>query len=388
MRQTTKWVLGMTGMAAFVFCLSGSSLAKAAPGDEELEIEEVDEPMIEPECRNAGKPISFDTGSAKLDKKAQSALDEVATWLEVDDERMVQLEGSADKRGNAEMNKVLSERRADAAKEYLLGQGVEPEQVETVAHGEDGDAAKEVEEGAVETPGSGDRTVAVTICDASVEMSEMAGHGRADSGGNASGRTGRARRAVMVTPAPILTPPPPKSDRPPSGIGVEALVGAGAVGFVDGAARSFADTGGTWDARFIFGSRSPIAFEAAYIGSAQGISALGLNTDAVLLGNGAEGALRFNFTRSRIQPYIYGGGGWTRYSVTNTPVATSSLEEHDDVVMVPVGGGVSARIGRGFLLDARGTYRTTFNETIFNAATGSNVSLDSWNATGRLGFEF
>ena len=56
--------------------------------------------------------------------------------------------------------------------------------------------------------------------------------------------------------------------------------------------------------------------------------------------------------------------------------------------MVPVGGGVSARIGRGFLLDARGTYRTTFNETIFNAATGSNVSLDSWNATGRLGFEF
>ena len=64
-----------------------------------------------------------------------------------------------------------------------------------------------------------------------------------------------------------------------------------------------------------FGSRSPIAIEAAYVGSAQGINALGLDTDALLVGQGAEGNLRLNLTTRRVQPYLFGGIGWTRYNL-------------------------------------------------------------------------
>ena len=44
------------------------------------------------------------------------------------------------------------------------------------------------------------------------------------------------------------------------------------------------------------------------------------------MGNGGEGNLRINFTRDiPIQPYVFGGIGWTRYDLTNSNVGTSSV---------------------------------------------------------------
>src|SRR4029078_10435722 len=105
---------------------------------------------------------------------------------------------------------------------------------------------------------------------------------------------------------------------------------------------SATETAATCAARLLFGSRSPVAIEGAYVGSVQNIEALGLSTNSLLLGNGVEGTLRVNLTRARVQPYVFGGVGRTHYQLPNAQTNTSSLLAKDDVGTVPLGAGLSA----------------------------------------------
>jgi hypothetical protein len=92
-----------------------------------------------------------------------------------------------------------------------------------------------------------------------------------------------------------------------------------------------------------------------------------------------------------VQPYLFGGGGFTHYQLTNTAVNTSSVRSTDDIGTVPTGVGMSVRVSREFFVDVRGTYRFTFNDQMFATASAlsgaGNAGLDTWNAIGRLGFE-
>ncbi len=138
-------------------------------------------------------------------------------------------------------------------------------------------------------------------------------------------------------------------------------------------------------------SQSLIAVEGAYVGSVQNIEALGLSTSSLLLGNGVEGTLRVNVTRTRVQPYLFGGVGWTHYQLTNAQANTSSLLGSDDIGTVPLGAGLSARLGSAFILDIRGTYRATFGGDMFQGValnTDSSNAMQTWSAAGRVGFEF
>jgi outer membrane protein OmpA-like peptidoglycan-associated protein len=350
-----------------------------------------------PVCKDSGVSVTFKSGSSDLDRNARGALSGIATWMGNGDQRTVRLEGFTDKAGNEEANQRLSEKRAQAAKDFLVGHGADSDRVAIVGHGEEQDGH--------DTP-SEQRVVAVKTCDVpkpAVAMAEpeAAPPAPAPEAVEPTPPVEAVPPAPEPAPAPVaeapLPPPapmpPPAAPRhlPPSRIGIEAAVGAGATGFVENGARNTTDIGSEWNARLTFGSRSYLAVEAAYIGSIQGINALGLSTDARLLGNGAEGTLRINFTRARIQPYVFGGAGWTHYQLNNTPTVTTDIRRTDDIGTVPLGGGISARVGRGFLIDVRGGYKYTFNEDLLNtamAATGQNSRLDSWNVGGRLGWEF
>ena len=171
-------------------------------------------------------------------------------------------------------------------------------------------------------------------------------------------------------------------------LGVEATVGGGAIGFIDQNSRNVSGTGASWDARVLFGSRLPIAVETAYVGSLQSIDALGLSTDAIRVGNGIEGTLRLNLIRARVQPYLFGGAGWTHYQVTNTTTNTSSVRSNDDIGTVPMGAGITARVFSNLIVDARGTYRATFSDDLLRGTAATNNSMQSWNVGGRVGFEF
>lgn len=78
----------------------------------------------------------FEFDRAVLRPDARAALDIHAQRLRGNDRR-VRLEGHADERGTREYNMALGERRANAVKEYLVLQGVNPSQLEVISYGEE-----------------------------------------------------------------------------------------------------------------------------------------------------------------------------------------------------------------------------------------------------------
>jgi hypothetical protein len=200
---------------------------------------------------------------------------------------------------------------------------------------------------------------------------------------------------LLATPLPVLaqsegyTEPAPGVSRaygPPSGYGATVELGGGVMNFSGSGARALTNVGGAWDLRLGWGTRSVIGFEAAYVGSANGLNVAGLDSNAVLLGTGAEGNLRLNapliYGDTLVEPFAFGGAGWTRFDIVNDDFNTSALQQRDHVLMVPVGGGLAAT-HRGLLFDARFTYRWAFNEDL---AGGTN--LDNWIVSANIGSEF
>jgi len=177
--------------------------------------------------------------------------------------------------------------------------------------------------------------------------------------------------------------------RPPSKIGVSLMAGGGVQDFTGSRIRDMTGTAGFWDVRAAVGTRSVVGLEAAYVGAAQSINALGLDSGAKLVANGLEGDIRIHapltYQSTLLEPYAFGGLGWQRYNLTNTQVATSSLTDNDDVVTVPVGAGFAAGYS-GFLADVRFTYRYVDRSTLLEPSGGG--SLSNWNLGGHLGYEF
>ncbi len=171
--------------------------------------------------------------------------------------------------------------------------------------------------------------------------------------------------------------------------GMSISAGGGVQDFVGEEMRDTTGIGGMWDVRYQLGTRTPIAVEAAYIGSAQAIDALGLDDSAVLLGTTVEATARFNFlARDAFQPFAFAGGAWSRYDLTNADVNTSSIEDSDDVFEVPMGVGLAYRYG-GILGDVRGTFRYSTEEDLVPAETaGEHQQMSRWSASARLGYEF
>src|SRR4029453_13089264 len=135
--------------------------------------------------------------------------------------------------------------------------------------------------------------------------------------------------AGAIEETPLVEPAGATSSRLlPWGMSVSA--GGGVTAFADDKMRDVTDTAGSWEARLTLGTRERVAVEAAYLGSAQAIDSLGLDSDAVLVSK-------------RPQPYVLAGAAWRRYEVTNASFNTSSLNNQDDVLEAPLGLGLSYR---------------------------------------------
>ncbi len=86
---------------------------------------------------NVGDRVYFEFNQNNLSSEAQATLDRQAAWLARYPQVTVQLAGNCDDRGTDEYNIALGNRRANAARDYLVAKGVSADRISTISYGKD-----------------------------------------------------------------------------------------------------------------------------------------------------------------------------------------------------------------------------------------------------------
>ncbi|HEX7970538.1 MAG TPA: OmpA family protein, partial [Stellaceae bacterium] len=79
--------------------------------------------------------ILFDTGRAELKPGAAPTIKRLADFLQRHPDRTVLIEGYTDSTGSTEINRWLSEERAQAVRAALIGQGMDPSRIQARGRG-------------------------------------------------------------------------------------------------------------------------------------------------------------------------------------------------------------------------------------------------------------
>jgi peptidoglycan-associated lipoprotein len=86
---------------------------------------------------NVGDRVFFAFDSSQLSGDARSTLDRQSGWLGRYPQVSVQVAGNTDDRGTEEYNLALGQRRANAARDYLVARGVNSSRISTISYGKD-----------------------------------------------------------------------------------------------------------------------------------------------------------------------------------------------------------------------------------------------------------
>ena len=81
--------------------------------------------------------VFFATNESILTTKSRDTLRKQAAWLRENSNVNVVVEGHADERGTREYNLALGERRANAAKDYLMTYGISADRVSVISYGKE-----------------------------------------------------------------------------------------------------------------------------------------------------------------------------------------------------------------------------------------------------------
>lgn len=112
------------------------ALAQAAP-EQPIGLPRVRDYEPIPELRD----IYFDVGTATIGPRELKNLEANAAWLRANPGYLVLIEGHCDARGATsrknEFNMDLGERRAQAAMNYLVAEGVKPSRITILSYGEE-----------------------------------------------------------------------------------------------------------------------------------------------------------------------------------------------------------------------------------------------------------
>ena len=96
----------------------------------------------EADARGAGKEsvlkdALFDYDKSSIRPDAKLNLDENAKWLKANPKAALTIEGHCDERGTGEYNLGLGQRRAKAAKDYLVSAGINPKRIKAISYGKE-----------------------------------------------------------------------------------------------------------------------------------------------------------------------------------------------------------------------------------------------------------
>ena len=81
--------------------------------------------------------VFFATNESVLTTASRDTLRKQAAWLRKNSEITIVLEGHADERGTREYNLALGERRANAAKDYLMTYGISSDRISVISYGKE-----------------------------------------------------------------------------------------------------------------------------------------------------------------------------------------------------------------------------------------------------------
>lgn len=86
---------------------------------------------------NVGDRVFFGYDRYDLTDEARQTLNQQAMWMKQYPAVSVTIEGHADERGTREYNLALGDRRANAAKNYLVAMGIDPRRISTISYGKE-----------------------------------------------------------------------------------------------------------------------------------------------------------------------------------------------------------------------------------------------------------
>jgi peptidoglycan-associated lipoprotein len=88
-------------------------------------------------AKNVGDRVFFAFDKAALSSDDKATLDRQAAWLGKFPTVNVQIAGNCDERGTEEYNIALGQRRANAARDYLVARGTADGRITTISYGKD-----------------------------------------------------------------------------------------------------------------------------------------------------------------------------------------------------------------------------------------------------------
>lgn len=86
---------------------------------------------------NVGDRVFYAFNQSTLTAQARATLDRQVAWLDKYPAVKILLAGNCDDRGTEEYNLALGQRRANAARDYLVARGVSPARIGTISYGKD-----------------------------------------------------------------------------------------------------------------------------------------------------------------------------------------------------------------------------------------------------------
>ena len=119
---------GSTAASSEASEASGSSGSTSADSD----MQTPDEMLAK-----VGSTVYFGYDESTLSAEAQATLDRQAAFLKANPTIRIVIEGHCDERGTREYNLALGDRRASAARDYLVAKGVNASRLTTISYGKE-----------------------------------------------------------------------------------------------------------------------------------------------------------------------------------------------------------------------------------------------------------
>jgi len=86
--------------------------------------------------KKALQGIQFATGKDVIVKTSYPILNQIATVLKDNPTYLIEVRGHTDNVGNAKLNLILSQKRAEAVRKYLIGKGVDEKRMMANGYGD------------------------------------------------------------------------------------------------------------------------------------------------------------------------------------------------------------------------------------------------------------